>query len=82
MTTNMHTFILHRHNANSKNLEEWEREDTVVKAPKQEEGKTHIFRSLILSCCSWYEKKKKLHTARLQSVLQFNVHNVSLCNTS
>jgi len=50
MTTHMHTFILHRHNANSTNLKDWEREDTVVKAPKQEE-KTHIFRSLIIIKC-------------------------------
>jgi len=35
---NMHTFILHKHNANNKNLKDWEREDIVVKAPK-EEGK-------------------------------------------
>jgi len=35
----MHKFILHRHNKNSKNLKDWERKDTVVKAPKEEEEK-------------------------------------------
>jgi len=53
MSTNTHTFILHRHNTNSKNLKDWDREDTVVKAPKEEEEKKkpHIFRFLIIIKC-------------------------------
>jgi len=48
MSTNTHTFILHRHNTNSKNLKDWDREDTVVKASKEEEEKKkpHIFKFL------------------------------------
>jgi hypothetical protein len=35
-----HTFILQRHNKNSTNLKDWERKDTVVTAPEEEENKT------------------------------------------
>jgi len=48
----MHKFILQRHNKNSKNLKDWERKGTVVKAPKEEEEKkTHIFSFLIIIKC-------------------------------
>jgi hypothetical protein len=40
MSMGIHPFISLRHNENSKNLKDWERKDTVVKAPKEEEDKT------------------------------------------
>jgi hypothetical protein len=40
MSIGNHPLILLSHNENSKNLKDWERKDTLVKAPKEEDKTT------------------------------------------